>query len=299
MRKNEDYYSILGVGKDASQDEIKARYRKLAKQYHPDKNPGNKEAEEKFKTISEAYAVLSDPDKKKKYDMFGSEKFHQQYSQEDIFSGANINDVLREMGFGAFMGGFGLGEEGWEFRFGSGGARAAGGRGQSMDLESEMTISLEESAKGAEKRVTIKSGAGTETVTLKIPPGIAEGAKLRLAGKGREAAGRRGDLYMTIHVAPHPRFRRDGDDIISRAEVKISTALLGGSLEVDTLEGVRTVKVPAGIQPGQKIRIKGHGVKRLKGSGSGDMYIEITVAVPKNPTPAQQKAAEQLKASGL
>jgi curved DNA-binding protein len=292
MKKSEDYYSVLGVEKSATPDEIKTRYRKLAKQYHPDKNPGNKEAEEKFKKLSEAYAVLSDPEKKKKYDAVGSEKFHQQYSQEDIFSGTNLNDILREMGFGG--GGFGgMGGQGWEFRFGS------GGMGRSLDVESEVTISLEESAKGAEKRMTFKAGRSTETVTVKIPPGIAEGAKMRLAGKGREAGGQRGDLYMTVHIAPHHHFRREGDDIIAKTMVKLSTALLGGSVDVETLEGVRSVKIPAGIQTGQKIRIKGHGVKRFKGSGNGDMYIEIEIDTPKTLTAAQQKIVEQLRAAGL
>lgn len=292
MKNNDDYYSVLGVDKNASLDEIKSRYRKLAKQYHPDKNPGNKEAEDKFKKLSEAYAVLSDPEKKKKYDAFGSEKFHQQYSQEDIFSGSNLNDIFREMGFG----GFGFGGQGFEVRFGSGGM---GGMGRSLDVESQITVSLEECAKGVEKQISFKVGRKTETVTLKIPAGIAEGTKMRLAGKGNEANGARGDLYLTVHVAPHPVFRREGDDVIAKAGVNISDALLGGTVEVETLEGARSVKISAGTQPGQKIRIKGHGIKKLKGAGNGDMYIEIFVKTPKSLTPAQQKIVEQLRAAGL
>ncbi|MBI3793154.1 MAG: J domain-containing protein [Nitrospinae bacterium] len=289
MAKSEDYYAVLGVGKDASEAEIKAKYRKLAKQLHPDKNPGNKEAEEKFKKLSEAYAVLSDPEKKKKYDMFGSEKFHQQYTQDDIFSGTNLNDILREMGFGGGFGG--MGGRGWDVNFGHGG-------GQNMDLESEFTISLEDSVRGAEKKITVGSGRNAETLKVKFPAGIAEGAKMRLAGKGRKGGGRAGDLYLTIHIAPHPHFRRDGDDIIAKTDIKLTTALLGGSADVETLEGVRSVKVPAGIQPGQKIRIKGHGVKREHGN-SGDLYMEISVAIPKSATPAQAKLLEQLRELGL
>jgi len=286
MKKTDDYYEILGVGRDATQDEIKTRYRKLAKQYHPDKNPGNKAAEDTFKKISEAYAVLSDPEKKKKFDMFGSEKFHQQYSREDIFSGTNINDLLRDMGFGDMFGGGGQ-------------ARYGGAATQNLDITSKITISLEDAVRGAEKRLSLQTGEGTESLTVKIPPGIADGANLRLAGKGRQMMRRKGDLYLEIHIAPHPLFRREGDDIIAHAPINISTALLGGAAEVNTIEGTRSVKIPPGIQPGQKIRIKGHGVKRLKGSGSGDLYIEIGILVPKELTPAQLKLAEQLKATGL
>ncbi len=292
MKKNYDYYEILGVERTTTPDEIKLRYRKLAKQYHPDKNPGNKEAEEKFKKISEAYAVLSDPEKKKKYDMFGSEKFHQQYTQEDIFRGTSINDILRDMGFGGGMGNVFGG-------FGGFGGGAGAASMQNLDISSKITISLEESVLGAEKKVSLQDGKGTETITVKIPPGITEGANLRLAGKGREAMRNKGDLYLEVHIAPHPTLRREGDDIIAHAEVNISTAVLGGSAEVNTVEGVRTIKIPAGIQPGQKIRIKGHGAKKLKGGGSGDLYIEIGMRIPKNPTTAQQKLLEQLKAEGL
>lgn len=300
--KGKDYYKILGIDKNASEGEIKSRYRKLAKQWHPDKNPGNKDAEEKFKEISEAYAVLSDPEKRKKYDMFGSEKFHRQFSREDIFSGTDLNDILRDMGFGDIFGGFGGRTGGFNVRFGGGGFGGPGfgqEQAQNLDAEASLAISFEESIKGAEKRLTINTGPRPETVSVKIPPGIADGGKLRLAGKGNAAGRRRGDLYIEISVAPHPLFRREGDDIIVRSEIPVSTVLLGGTAEVNTLEGTRTVKIPPGMQPGQKVRIKGQGAHRLKGGGAGDLYVEIAVRVPQTLTAEQKRLAELLRKEGM
>ena len=302
-----DYYAILGVGKNADAKEIKAKYRKLAKEYHPDKNPGDKRAEENFKKVSEAYAVLSDPKKKKNYDMFGSEKFHQQFSQEDIFRGANINDILRDMGVGdifGFGGGFG-GRGGRSSSYFSGssfGGSPFGGAAApaaDLDISTQMTVTLEESVKGGERQFSLKSERGTETISVKIPAGVNEGARLRLAGKGRQYGHQKGNLYIEIHVAPHPKFKRDGDDLIMKLDIDVSTALLGDSVEVETLDGARSVKIPAGTRSGQKIRIKGHGVKRMKSGGAGDLYLERGISVPKKLTAQQKKLAERLKKEGL
>ena len=286
----DDYYAILGVGKNATEREIKANYRKLAKKYHPDKNPDDRAAEEKFKKISEAYAVLSDPEKKKKYDMFGSEKFHQQFSQEDIFRGTNLNDILREMGIGDIFG----------FSGSSFGGAHFGGTATmpDLDISAEMTISLEESVKGGERRFSIKGERGTETISVKIPAGVNEGSKLRLAGKGRRYDRHKGDLYIKIHIAPHPNIRREGDNLIMEMDIDVSTAWLGGSVQVRTLEGQRSVKIPAGTRSGQMVRIKGEGVKRTK-SAAGDLYLEIGISVPKKLTSRQKKIAEELKKEGL
>ena len=224
-----DYYAILGVGKSATAREIKASYRKLAKKYHPDKNPDNRAAEDKFKKISEAYAVLSDPEKKKNYDTFGSEKFHKRFSQEDIFRGTNLNDILREMGIGDIFGFGGSSFGGAHF----GGTATA----PDLDISTEMTISLEESVKGGERRFSLKGERGTETISVKIPAGVNEGSKLRLAGKGRRYDRWKGDLYIKIHIAPHPYIKREGDNLIMKTDINVSTALLGGSVQVRTLEG--------------------------------------------------------------
>ena len=298
-----DYYSILGVDKNSGAKEIKAKYRKLAKEYHPDKNPGDKRAEEKFKKVSEAYAVLSDPEKKKNYDRFGSEKFHQQFSQEDIFRGANINDILRDMGFGDIFGFGGRGGRSGSFFSGSsfsgspfGGAAAPA---PDLDISTQMTVTLEETVKGGERQFSLKSERGVESISVKIPAGVNEGARLRLAGKGRQYGHQKGNLYIEIHIAPHPKFKRDGDDLTMKLDIDMSTALLGGSVEVDTFEGPRNVTVPAGTRSGQKIRIKGHGVKRMKRGGAGDLYLEIGINVPKKLTAQQKKLAELLKKEGL
>lgn len=298
--KKKDYYKILGVEKNSDAGEIKAAYRTLAKQWHPDKNPGNKPAEDRFKEISEAYAVLSDPDKRKQYDMVGSERFHQQYSQEDIFRGGNLNDILSEMGFGNFNSTFGGG--GFRINFGGGGFGGdpfgQGGHAQNLDAEAELAITFEEAAKGVQKELSLQSGPKRETVKVKIPAGIQNGERLRLAGKGKQSQSRRGDLLIQIAISPHPLFRREGNDIIVRAEIAISTALLGGAVEVNTLEGVRTVKVPAGIQPGQKIRVRGQGIHRA-GSAAGDLYVEIVFRVPAHLTDEQKRLVGELHRVGL
>ncbi|MBI5638444.1 MAG: J domain-containing protein [Nitrospinae bacterium] len=297
--KKKDYYKILGVEKNAPASGIKAEYRKLAKQWHPDKNPGDKAAEERFKEISEAYAVLSDPEKRKQYDMVGSEKFHQQFSQEDIFRGGNLNDILREMGLGDFSSAFGGRGGGFRINFGETGfGGSGGGFAQNLDAEAELAITFEEAAKGVQKELTIQTGPKRETVKVKIPAGIRAGERLRLTGKGTQARGRRGDLYITVSVAPHPLFRREGDDIIVRAEIDISTALLGGSAEVNTLDGIRSVKVPAGIQLAQKIRVRGQGIRRA-GAAAGDLYVEIALRVPAHLTDEQKRLAGELRHAGL
>jgi curved DNA-binding protein len=227
--------------------------------------------------------------------MFGSEKFHQKFSQEDIFSGSNINDILREFGFGrggARHGGFGFG--GFPFDNAEFGQRAI-----NLDVTSSMEITLEESVKGGKRTFTLQMGKQSENVTVKIPAGIRDGGKLRLPGKGKTHEGRKGDLYIQVKIIPHSFLHRTGDDLTARIEIDLSTAILGGSVEVNTLDGTKRIKVAAGTTQGQKIRIKGAGVKELKSSRHGDLYIEIGITIPKKLTAEQRKAVEKLKESGL
>lgn len=286
-----DYYEILGVKKDASADEIKKAYRKLAVKYHPDKNPGNKQAEEKFKEVSEASAVLSDPEKRKQYDQFGADGFHQKFSQEDIFRGFDINDLLREMGFGGGGG-----------RSGPFGARhGRQGPRPGEDLAMEVQISLREAAAGEEKRIAFTRAGTREEVSMKIPAGIEDGAQLRLKGKGGTGinGGPSGDLYLTVRVGGDPDFIREGNDLIVGRQIRFSEAALGTTLDVPTFDTPKRIKVPAGVQSDTKIRLKGCGMPIRGGSGKGDLYVKISVKVPELVTGEQKKLLEQLAQTGL
>lgn len=319
MAAYQDYYKLLGVSKNATETEIKKTYRKLAMQYHPDRNPGDKSAEEKFKKINEAYAVLGDKDKRAQYDQFGSAGFHQRYSQEDIFRGFDVGDLFKDAGFGSediFSRIFGGARRGSSYGQGFGGrGRGAGYRGEDLfgggygqeayapqgrDLSMDLTIDFMEAVNGCEKKIAyIVDGAKNE-VTVKIPRGIPSGQKLRLGGKGeRGPASAPGDLYVTIQVQEHPMFKREGDDILVEKEIKLSEAILGTSLEVPTVTGISTIKVPPGIQSHTRLRLKGLGVHHFKGSGQGDEYVKILVQIPRNLTAQQKKLIEKIEEEGL
>jgi len=314
--KNLDYYKILGVTKNASTEEIKKAYRKLALKYHPDRNQGNKESEEKFKEANEAYAVLSDAEKRKQYDTFGSTGFQQRYSQEDIFRNSDIGSILREFGinFGGMGGGFSPGG----FRTFSTGGRGpfddifsqggqAGGHGfrpqqpvKGQDLSLELSITLDEVLSGADK--TISLGRGGEKVTVKIPAGIENGKKLRVGGKGSPSpmGGQPGDLYLYIKVEPHPVFAREGCNLVIEKAIPFSSAVLGTEIDVPTLNGKQfKVKVPAGIQPQSKLRLKGHGLPAGPHGPHGDILVKITVEVPKKVNREQKKLLNELAEAGL
>ncbi|HEX8960598.1 MAG TPA: DnaJ C-terminal domain-containing protein [Geobacteraceae bacterium] len=292
-----DYYQVLGLKKSASPDEIKRAYRKLAVKYHPDKNPGNKEAEEKFKEINEAYAVLSDPQKKAQYDQFGSAGFHQRFSQEDIFRGFDVGDLFKDAGFGTddiFSRIFGGGFQRGGFAFG-------GGRRRGEDFTMELPISFREAFSGGEKRVAFMRDGKREELSVKVPAGVDTGARLRVHGKGGEGAGggAPGDLYLTVKVGRDPHFEREGDDIIVERQIKFTEAALGTSLDVVTMEGTKRIKVPAGIQPGTKIRLTGLGFPRMGKSGRGDFYVRIGVRVPEQLTTTQRELLTELAEKGL
>ena len=294
-----DYYQVLGLKKGASAEELKKAYRKLAVKYHPDKNPGNKEAEEKFKEINEAYAVLSDPQKKAQYDQFGDSGFHQRFSQEDIFRGFNVDDLFKDAGFGTddifsrIFGGGGFQQRG---RAGFGGRAHKG-----EDFSMELTISFREAFTGGEKRVAFMRDGQREELAVKIPAGIESGAKLRLQGKGGSGSGGgpSGDLYLTVKVGDDPLYNREGDDIVVAQEVRFTEAALGASLDVQTMDGVKRIKIPAGIQPGTKIRLKGLGFPHMGRAGRGDLYVRIGVKVPEQLTGPQREFLEELAKKGL
>jgi molecular chaperone DnaJ len=361
MAEKRDYYEVLGVAKKASTDEIKDAYRKLAMQFHPDRNK-SPEAEEKFKEISEAYAVLSDKEKRQQYDTLGHAGFDQRYSAEDIFRGADFDSIFRDLGFGDifrtfFGGGFGGGG------FGGGGFGERSNRGQ--DLVYELAITLEEAAKGTEKEIEVPrtekcdvcsgSGASPGTspttcprcngvgktrqmrrssfatfvqvvpcpqcrgkgvlidspcrncrgtgivrrrrkISVKIPMGIDEGNQLRLRGEGEVASngGETGDLYVLVHIAPNELFMREGDDLYYVLMIGFPQAALGADIQVRTLDGPANVRIPAGTQAGEIIRLRGKGMPRFRGYGRGDLLIRIGISVPEKLSLRQRELLEQL-----
>jgi curved DNA-binding protein len=313
----DDYYKTLGVEKGSDPEAIKKAYRKLALKFHPDRNPGNREAEEKFKKISEAYAVLSDPEKRKQYENFGSDQFSRRYSQEEIFRNFDLNEILRDFGFGGAGGNErvfrGDGRRGgYTFRTGGDPLRDLFGQGQphyeapqkGEDLHYNLSITLEESVSGAEKKLALQHELEVHEISVRIPAGISTGKKLRLVGKGYPGihGGPTGDLYLNITVLPHPIFARDGSDIYIEKAVSFTQAVLGISIEVPTIGGtIKRIKVPAGTQNGTKIRMKGYGVPDLKGSGSskGDQFVKISIEVPRKINEKQLQLIKKLAEEGI
>ncbi len=296
-----DYYDILGVSKTASEEEIKKAYRKKALEFHPDRNKNDPRAEEKFKEVSEAYAVLSDKEKRKQYDMFGDERFHQRYSEEDIFRGFDINEILRGFGMGGLGGSFDdLFGSGFGGPFGSVfGHRQGGGPRRGQDMVSQINITFEEAALGADKVLSIQRPQGTEATSVKIPPGVQSGSRLRLAGKGQPSPdkGPPGDLYLRVHVEPHPYFKRDGYNVLLEREVKLTDAMLGTTIQVPTLYGEKNLKVPPGTQSHSKLRMKGMGIPHR--SGKGDQIVTIKLTYPRTLTPEQKELVKKLRKLGL
>ncbi len=299
-----DYYQVLGVGRQASKDEIKKAYRKLALQYHPDRNPNNKEAENKFKEANEAYQVLSDPDKRAHYDRLGSDYSRWQqtggrggfdWSQWATGQPGNVRveysgDINELFGEG---GGF---SDFFQQIFGGmGGFEPRSRRGQAARqpaYEQPVTVSLEEAFHGGKRLMQLDS----RRLEVKIPAGARTGTKIRMAGAGpAPRGGKPSDIYLVLDVAEDPRFSRDGDNLTTEIEVDLYTAVLGGETRVPTLDGQVVLKIPAGTQPGQSIRLKGLGMPQLKNSKvRGDLFAKIKVRLPNNLTSEQRRLFEEL-----
>ncbi|MDR2018804.1 MAG: DnaJ domain-containing protein [Syntrophobacterales bacterium] len=315
MPNKKDYYDILGVAKGASDDDLKKAYRKLALKYHPDKNPGDKSAEEKFKEISEAYAVLSDKEKRAQYDQFGMGGFQQRYSEEDIFKGFSMGDLFKDLGFGGgdmfnvIFGGRGRGagrqrhqrqQPGFDFRdFIT--REQPEGPGMGLDIHYELEIPFMDAVKGSQKQVSFTTHYGTEEMSVKIPAGISTGKKLRLNGKGNAdpGTGRRGDFYITVKVGEHPVFRRVDNDLYVTKEIRLTDMLLGAEVEVPSADGAKRVRIPAGMKSHGKVRLKGLGVPGLGKAAQGDLYVEVVPEIPKKLTDKQKELIEELKREGL
>jgi curved DNA-binding protein len=294
-----DYYSVLGIKNGSSDDEIKKAYRKQAMKYHPDRNEGDKKAESKFKDISEAYAVLSDKKKRREYDQFGSDGFHQKFSQEDIFRDFDVNDILRGFGFGSNAG---------NPNQGRGGHPGGGHPFQRPNPESvkpptlikELSIGFEEAALGAQRNIAISRNGVVEETSIKIPSGITNGKILRLNGKGHLSPDgkKQGDLHLKIRVLPHPLFSRDAQNVLVSSDIKLTDALLGTTIEVQTLNGIKSVKIPPGTQNNSKLRLKEVGIKSSSGV-QGDQLVNIKIAIPKGLTEEQIKHIQYLKDTGI
>jgi len=289
-----DYYDALGVSRNADERTIKKAFRKLAAKYHPDKNPGDATAEEKFKEFNEAYAVLSDPEKRRQYDTMGQAAFQNRFNRDDIFSGFDFAQAFGDSGFSFNFGG------------GRGGRRGNPFSQHSMsgqDVEQNIEIGFEEALRGGTRSISIQMRDGSiEEMDVKIPIGIESGKKLRIRGKGLAVVprGPRGDLYLKIKVAPHPSIRRRGRNLEVDAHVSLTTLLLGGDATVQSLDSEHTVRVPKGTAPGAKLRLKGLGVPA--GSGhkeSGHLYIVLKLNLPDELSEEQLGLIEQLRELGL
>ncbi|MBF0508489.1 MAG: DnaJ domain-containing protein [Deltaproteobacteria bacterium] len=317
---DKDYYKTLGVSKTASEEEIKKAYRKQALKHHPDRNKGNRAAEEKFKELNEAYAVLSNKKKRQQYDAYGSTEFHQRYSQEDIFKGFDIGDIFKEFGFNSndvfgriFEGGgssrkssfgfnsfdgFSQQQSGFDRSHPGFGAKSAKGQ----DVTYELPVTLEDVTTGAEKIVSIQVAGRPKKISIKIPKGITTGKKLRLPGKGEpgQGNGEAGDLYIQMKILDHPVFIREGDDLIVEKTIPFTQAVLGTCVEVPTLDGkTLSVKVPPGTQSHSKLRLKGYGLPFFNKRGTGDEHVKIIVQVPANLTKKQKQIIQELEREGI
>ncbi|MEW5769637.1 MAG: DnaJ C-terminal domain-containing protein [Pseudomonadota bacterium] len=297
--KYKDYYQILGVPRTASTDEIKKAYRRLARKYHPDvsKEAG---AEEKFKEVNEAHDVLSDKDKRAAYDQLGYYQPGQDFRPPPgwgdrfggggaEFSGMDFSDLFSQL-FGGGMGA-GMGGAGTRGARGHGFGRHGAARGQ--DVEANITLTLEEAYNGVEKQINL-AGEGMGQVRFRVPPGALPGKRLRLAGKGRAApfGGASGDLYLNIHVAPHARYRLDGQDIHLDTPITPWEAVLGATLLVPTLSGDVRLKVAPGARGGQKLRLSGRGMPGAK--GNGDFYVNLQIVLPPSLSEEERALYERL-----
>ncbi|MEO0852341.1 MAG: J domain-containing protein [Cyanobacteria bacterium J06648_11] len=311
MQNFKDYYKILGVSKSADADEVKKAYRKLARKYHPDVNPGDAKAEEKFKDVGEAYEVLSDTTKRKQYDQFG------QYYKQGGFRPPSGGRTYTGSPFGGTPGfdpsGFGgsttvdfsqfddfqdfidqlLGRMGGRSASGFSGAAPSGGRRSSgADAEATIHLSLKEAYEGGKRRLRIE---GTRVYEVNIPPGITDGKKIRLKGQGGTSpSGGKGDLYLKIQIKPHSFFRLEGADVYCNVPVTPSEAVLRAKVDVPTLDGTVKLTLPAGVQSGQKLRLGGKGFPKGKGQ-RGDQYAIIQIQVPSNISKEERELYEKLQ----
>jgi DnaJ-class molecular chaperone len=312
--RTKDYYKILGVARNATEKDIKAAYRKLARKYHPDVNPGDKAAEDKFKEIGEAYEVLSDPEKRRRYDQFGSgwvrgpqgvppgwEVFRQGQRRAGP-AGRRDGQGAPTIDFETAAGDLGDFFESLLGRGARGATRTTTRPRAGEDLEQEVEVSLEEAYHGGLREFVIdvpdaSGGSTRERIEVKIPAGVRDGTRLRVAGKGHPGVngGPRGDLYLRIRLKPHERLERRGDDLYADVPVPLVDAVLGGEVEVETLSGRGTFRIPPETQNGRTFRLTGQGMPKIGGGGKGDFYARVRVMLPDKLTEKERDLFEELK----
>jgi DnaJ-class molecular chaperone len=335
-----DYYKILGVKKTASEKEIKSAFRKLARKYHPDVNPGDKSAEARFKEINEAHAVLSDPEKRKQYDALGPdwERRVQQAGRPSAgrtytYTGTGASPSEFSDFFESLFGQRGTATDasgGFDFDLGSILNRGRGRRPAAQpgsDVEQPIQVTLEEAFTGGERTFTVQStaicptcnGSGMEgdhlcptcqgagqvprakRLQVKIPKGVREGSRVRVAGEGNPGSGgaKNGDLYLVVHMEPDTRFRREGDDLYTEVNVPVTRLVLGGAADVPTLKGRVTMTIPPGSQNGRTMRLGGQGMPSLRGDRSGDLLVKLNAVLPTTLDDRQRQLFEQLEQAGV
>ncbi len=313
--KFRDYYEVLGVGRTANADEIKKAYRKLARKHHPDVNPGDKGAEERFKDINEAYEVLSDPEKRKRYDSLGENwRAGSDFTPPPGQAAGARRTAGTRVDFGDMgdLGGFSVGQGGFsdffESLFGERRSPRAG-QGFTMrgaDVEGELPLTLEEAHRGGTRTVVVnhrggtraegESDTGSRSLEVTIPPGVRDGSVIRLAGQGEPGVGNApaGDLLLRVRLLPHPLFRVVGeDDIELELPVAPWEAALGAQARVPTLDGSAELTIPAGTQGGKRLRLRGQGLNR-RGGGRGDQYVRLKIVIPPSLSPQERELFEQL-----
>ncbi len=299
-----DYYAVLGVDKSVEHEQIKKAYRKLARQYHPDLNPGDQAAEVRFKEINEAYEVLSDPQNREKYDQYG------QYWKQAAEGGAPPAGAYEGAGFeqygnfdsfvDAMLGGFGNRPSSGQRRSRTQNPGSFQGfedftgertRASASDIEGTLSLDFSEALRGTQKQLQV----GEESMAVRIPAGAKAGSRIRVRGKGRpRRAGERGDLYLTLEVQPHSYFQLEGDDIVCEVPIAPDEAVLGAQIQVPTLEGPVTLTVPPGVRSGQSLRLKGKGWPRANGS-HGDQRVKLQVITPKESSPQERELYQQIR----
>jgi curved DNA-binding protein len=309
-----DYYRVLGVSKSASEKEIKAAYRKLARKHHPDVNQGKKEAEARFKEINEAYEVLGDPEKRKRYDALGANwetvssrggaragaPGGVRVEYEDLGGAGGFSDFFRTFFGGGFAGGRGAGFPGGGFP-GTGFEPDEDLLAQPRDTEAEVELTLAEVVKGTTREMRVGAGAKPRRVEVRIPPGVHEGSRVRIAGEGgRGPTGRRGDLYLRVRIVPDPMFEAKGDDLATSIRVPLTSAVLGGEAQVPTLDGPVGIRIPPETPAGRVFRLRGHGLPKQGEKGQrGDLLATLAVELPRQLTARQRELFEELRRSGM